>query len=62
MELLTMGEMADRLRIPLATARHWRATSYGPAGQRVGRRVLYLASDVDEFVARTFASSGVGAA
>lgn len=55
MDLITMDEMAQKLRIPLATARHWRATKYGPQGQRVGRRVLYLASDVDDFVAQTFA-------
>jgi hypothetical protein len=52
-----MTEFAAQLRIPLATARHWRATGQGPRGRRVGRRVLYLKSEVDAYIAEMFAAS-----
>lgn len=52
-----MDEFAERMRIPLATARHWRATDQGPQGRRVGRRVLYLKSEVDAYIAEMFAAS-----
>lgn len=48
--LLTLTEVAGRLRIPVATLRHWRATSSGPNGFKVGRRVLFAESEVNRWV------------
>lgn len=39
--LLTTEEVADRFRTSPATVRYWRHLGIGPAGVRVGRRVLY---------------------
>jgi len=48
--LLNLTEVAQRLRIPVATLRHWRATYYGPRGFKVGRRVLFTESEVNRWV------------
>ena len=40
-QLLTTEEVADRFRTSPATVRYWRHIGIGPAGVRVGRRVLY---------------------
>jgi excisionase family DNA binding protein len=55
-ELLTVSEVADRLRRPVATVRYWRATGTGPRSARVGGRVLYRASDVAAWVEAQFAA------
>jgi len=44
--LLTTEEVADRLRTSPATVRYWRHAGIGPAGVRVGRRVLYDEAEV----------------
>jgi excisionase family DNA binding protein len=44
--LLTMAEVAARVRAPLDTVRYWRAQGTGPQGFKVGRRVLFRESDV----------------
>lgn len=44
---LTTADLAERYRTSASTVRHWRTTGYGPAGIRVGKRVLY-ALDVVE--------------
>ncbi|MGQ0842535.1 MAG: helix-turn-helix transcriptional regulator [Sporichthyaceae bacterium] len=44
---LTTREVAERFRTAESTVRYWRSIDYGPAGVRVGRRVLYRASDVE---------------
>jgi DNA-binding transcriptional MerR regulator len=38
---MTMPEVAEMLRTPVATLKYWRSIGYGPAGFKVGRRVLY---------------------
>jgi hypothetical protein len=38
--LLTTEEVAERFRTSPATVRYWRHIGMGPAGVRVGRRVL----------------------
>ena len=55
-ELLTVAEVADRLRRPVATVRYWRATGTGPRSARVGGRVLYRESDVRTWVEAQFAA------
>jgi DNA-binding transcriptional MerR regulator len=42
----TSEELAERFRTRLSTIRYWRQIGTGPAGTRIGRRVLYAADDV----------------
>ena len=48
-ELLTISEVAAILRAPVATMRYWRHLGIGPAGIRVGRRVLYDEAECDRW-------------
>jgi predicted DNA-binding transcriptional regulator AlpA len=63
-ELLTIDEASDRLRVPVATLYYWRTRGEGPVSARLGRRVVYRASDLADFINQRFAAdgSGVGAA
>ena len=56
-ELLTIVEVAERLRRPVATIRYWRATGIGPRSARVGGRVLYRSSDLEEWIAEQFSAA-----
>jgi len=49
-ELLTITEVAELMRTPVATLRYWRHCGIGPKGIRVGRRVLYRALDVRAWI------------
>jgi excisionase family DNA binding protein len=51
-ELLTVTEVADLLRVPVATVRWWRHKGDGPRGFRLGRHVVYQLSDVTAYIAR----------
>lgn len=44
--LLTIEEVADILRTPVATLRYWRHLGIGPDSLRLGRRVVYWLSDI----------------
>ncbi|MET8545786.1 MULTISPECIES: helix-turn-helix transcriptional regulator [Kitasatospora] len=46
---LTTAEVAQRYRTAESTVRYWRHTGYGPRGVKVGRRVLYLESELARF-------------
>jgi hypothetical protein len=48
--LLTLDEAAAFLRTPVATLRYWRHLGIGPAGFRLGRRVLYRRADLEQWV------------
>ncbi|WP_029429861.1 helix-turn-helix domain-containing protein [Blastococcus sp. URHD0036] len=48
--LLTLTEAATVLRTPVATLRYWRHLGIGPAGFRLGRRVLYRRQDLDRWI------------
>lgn len=48
--LLTLTEAATVLRTPVATLRYWRHLGIGPAGIRLGRRVVYRRQDHDRWV------------
>ncbi len=48
---LTTEELAKRLRTSPATVAYWRTCRTGPAGVRIGKRVLYDEQDVAEWVA-----------
>lgn len=45
-ELLTIREVADIVRVPIATLRYWRHLGTGPDSFRVGRGVRYWRQDV----------------
>ncbi len=45
-ELLSMQEVADFVRVPVATLRYWRHLGTGPRGFRVGRSVRYWHTEV----------------
>ncbi|NMM23092.1 MAG: helix-turn-helix domain-containing protein [Phycicoccus sp.] len=45
-ELLTIGEVADIVRVPVATLRYWRHLGTGPRSFRVGRGVRYWHNEV----------------
>lgn len=48
--LYTIDEVAETLRVPVATVRHWRANKRGPVFFRAGRRLLCRAADLDAFI------------
>ncbi len=48
--LLTLDEAAAFLRTSVATLRYWRHLGVGPAGFRLGRRVLYRQDDLEQWV------------
>lgn len=50
-DYLTTQEVAERLRTPTETVRYWRHMGKGPKSFKVGRRVLYAATDVEAFIA-----------
>jgi excisionase family DNA binding protein len=51
-DLLTITEAADLIRTPKATLRYWRHLGTGPRSFRLGRRVLYRANDLHEWIAQ----------
>lgn len=48
--LLTITEVADLLRKPVATMRYWRHLGTGPYSFRIGRDVRYRLSDVHAWI------------
>lgn len=44
--LLTIEEVAELLRMPVASLRYWRVLGTGPRGFIIGRRLRYLRADV----------------
>jgi len=45
-QLLTIGEVADIVRVPVATLRYWRHLGTGPRSFRIGRGVRYWHNEV----------------
>ena len=60
--LLTLAEVADRLRVPIATVRWWRANHTGPRTFKIGRHVVSRQSDVDAYITQQRERSNHGAA
>lgn len=56
-ELLTPTELAERYRIPTATAAKWRWNGSGPAFVKFGTRVLYRQSDVESWITSNLKTS-----
>jgi excisionase family DNA binding protein len=49
-EYLTTDEVAKITRTPAETVRYWRHVGKGPKSFKLGRRVLYAAEDVQDFI------------
>jgi predicted DNA-binding transcriptional regulator AlpA len=49
-ELMTTAEVAELVRAPASTVRYWRHLGSGPKGFRLGRRVVYARSDVEDWI------------
>jgi excisionase family DNA binding protein len=45
-DLLSISEVADLVRVPVATLRYWRHLGTGPRSFKVGRSVRYWRTDV----------------
>ena len=56
--LLTTEEVAQRFRTSPSTVRYWRHLGIGPAGIRVGRRVLYDETECDRWWQSKVAAAG----
>lgn len=52
--LLTLPEVAERLRTPEATLRYWRHCNKGPTSFKVGRRVMYVRADVERWIEQQY--------
>lgn len=50
--LMTPQQVADYLRMPVATLQTWRAQRTGPRGYRVGKHVRYRSEDVERWLAQ----------
>ncbi|HKE72466.1 MAG TPA: helix-turn-helix domain-containing protein [Acidimicrobiales bacterium] len=45
-EILTTEQLAELVHVPVNTVHYWRAQGTGPKGIKIGKRVIYRASDV----------------
>lgn len=54
--LLTIQDIADEFRVPVATVRRWRFKGTGPPSFKVGRHVRYRREAVDAWVAGLYAT------
>ena len=60
--LLTISEVADLTRLPIATLRFKRHQGTGPRSFRLGRRVCYWSSDVLAWIEAHYNGDGPQAA
>jgi predicted DNA-binding transcriptional regulator AlpA len=54
-QLLTVDEVADRLRKSPCTLRYWRSIGAGPRSAKLGKRIVYREADVLAWVEQQFA-------
>lgn len=54
--LLDITEAAERTRMPVATLRHHRHNGTGPRSAKLGRRVVYLEQDLNDWIDAQFAA------
>lgn len=43
-------DLAEELGRSVWTLRSWRKRAYGPSARKIGRMVVYLRSEVDDFI------------
>lgn len=53
--LLSIEEVAERTRVPVATLRYYRATERGPEAIKIGGRLRYRQSDVEAWIESEYA-------
>jgi len=58
MDLLTTDETAEFLHVPLATLRHFIATSQAPPSAKIGRRRMFRKVDCEAWVQAKFDAAG----
>lgn len=56
-KLLRFNDVAERLNIPARTLQDWRFRGIGPRSKRIGNRVYYRESDVQEWLDQQFADT-----
>ena len=61
-DLLTIDEAAEIVRAPVATLRYWRHLGTGPQSFRLGRRVVYRASELETWINSRHDAEGAGEA
>lgn len=52
--LLTLQEVSDILRVPVATLRYWRHVGTGPKSFRIGQHVRFRRADVNAWVEQQY--------
>lgn len=55
--LLTLEEVAEKTRLPVATLRYFRHCGTGPKSAKLGRRVVYREAEVARWIDEQFAAS-----
>jgi predicted DNA-binding transcriptional regulator AlpA len=50
-EFLTVEELAGMVRTTPNAVHQWRHRGFGPRGTRIGKRILYRRSDVEQWIA-----------
>jgi len=58
-KLLSTRQLADYLQVPETTIYLWRTEGRGPVGFRVGKRLRFKASDVEQWLQEQAARAGV---
>ena len=56
--LLTLADVAERLNVPVNTARHWRHQGTGPRMFRVGRELRCDPKDLEAWIRARKAETG----
>jgi predicted DNA-binding transcriptional regulator AlpA len=56
--LLRMVDVSERTTVPLETLRYWRARGAGPPSFKIGKNVVYRASDVEAWIDEQRAAAG----
>lgn len=56
MDLLTTEEAAQIVRAPAGSLRFWRHQGTGPASAKLGKRIVYRRSDIDQWVEDQFSA------
>lgn len=60
-DLYTEPETADILRVSRLTLRKWRISGNGPRHTKMGKRVLYRASEIERYIEERTSSGSSGA-
>ena len=57
-EILTTADVAEITKVPVTTLKDWRHDRLGPRSFKLGRLVRYRRSDVDQWLAEQYATTG----